>query len=328
MTTSELMFHVLETSGFELDVIGESTLQNLLDARKRFLGLRDDLAYLQILKQDPGEWQLLLEDLLVPETWFFRDQDTFDFILKTARRLICARPGTALRILSAPCASGEEPYSVAMALLEKGFPETSFVIEAIDISPKQIEKARAGQYLEALPRGCCSDKVAKYFTRNGKKLLLSDNIRKLVHFSQENLIGEFKALTRLPYDIVLCKNLLIYLSDKARNTLIKNVRQLLVEDGVLFAGHAEISFLCNNGFRVCGPAGAFACQWAGDNVAEKSGILSRTPSKGRTRMRNSLVSKARTEGLPRNPAANVSGPPLGKSNPISKYLQNSTKKII
>ncbi|MBU1105294.1 MAG: hypothetical protein KKB51_01400 [Candidatus Riflebacteria bacterium] len=282
MTESALISHVLEISGFELEVLGESSLQILLEKRKKCIGVSDDQAYLQILKQNPAEWLLLLEELVVPETWFFRDQETFNFIAELARQFISAHPDSTLRIFSAPCASGEEPYSIAMALLEAGLPETSFVIEAIDVSPRQIEKAMIGHYSMAIPRGCTSEIVAKYFIRNGSNLELSEKVRKLVHFSQGSLIGEFGVSSMLPFHIILCKNLMIYLSDKSRSALLRNLRQVLTRDGVLFAGHSEIPFLCKNGFRMHGPAGAFACQLQGDTESGNKVQKVRTPTKGRT----------------------------------------------
>jgi len=260
MTDSALISFVLEASGFELEVLGESSLQILLEKRKKCAGVSDDQAYLQILKRNPEEWLHLLEELVVPETWFFRDQETFNFFIKVARQFIATNPQSTLRIFSAPCASGEEPYSIAMALLEEGFSETSFVIEAIDISSRQIEKARLAHYSEAIPRGCSPAMIAKYFIRNGNRLELNERVRNLVHFSQGSLVGEFKAAAMMPFHIVFCKNLLIYLSNKSRSALLSNLRHILVADGVLFAGHSEIPFLCRNGFNMHGPAGAFACQ--------------------------------------------------------------------
>jgi len=282
MTESALINHVLENSGFELEVIGESSLQNLLETRKKCVGASNDQTYLQLLKQNPDEWRLLLEELVVPETWFFRDQETFNFIIKVARQFMSAHPSSTLRIFSAPCASGEEPYSIAMALLEEGFSETSFVIESMDISPRQLDKARTGRYSAAVPRGCTPEIVNKYFISNGSNLELCERVRNLVRFSQGSLISEFEASSILPFHIVICKNLLIYLSEKARKALLKNLKRILVADGVIFMGHSEISYLCKNGFSMHGPAGAFACQPEKDTRSEDELHKVRMPAQSRT----------------------------------------------
>src|SRR5262245_48566577 len=131
-----------QTMGLSAATIGEATLERALQERQLACGLPDLQAYWDCLQGSAADLQELIEALVVPETWFFRHGEAFSALVEVARRgELRALPGAPLRLLSLPCATGEEPYSMAMALLDAGFLASQFHIDAVDISQRALDKA-------------------------------------------------------------------------------------------------------------------------------------------------------------------------------------------
>ncbi len=198
------------------------------------------------------------EILAVPETWFLRDGEPFVYLARFAAS--APRP---LRVLSAPCSTGEEPYSIAIALLEAGMRPDQFAIEAVDISTKAIEAARRAVYGKSSFRTPMPGLIEKYFdpiaaTLPGAGYRLHDEVAAAVRFRQANLL-EGLGETR-PFHAIFCRNLLIYLHEEARKTVIAVLRGMLAAGGVLFAGHSEIPLFLQAGFRRVEHERSFACR--------------------------------------------------------------------
>jgi chemotaxis protein methyltransferase WspC len=121
--------------GLDLDSVGASSLRAAVAARMAARGVRDPALYASLL-ESRDEREALVDAVVIPETWFFRDRVPFELLAERAT------PG--LRVLSAPCSSGEEPYSIAMALLDAGLAPGGFRIDALDISAPLLARARAG----------------------------------------------------------------------------------------------------------------------------------------------------------------------------------------
>jgi chemotaxis protein methyltransferase WspC len=135
------------TIGLDAESIGSTSIQRAVRLRMKSLGLRRPEDYEQLLEKSSAEWNELVESVVVTETWFFRDPALFDgFVRHVLEEWLPAHPGAPLRLLSIPCASGEEPCSLAMALLDAGVASERFQIKAADISARAIARAERGVY--------------------------------------------------------------------------------------------------------------------------------------------------------------------------------------
>lgn len=230
---------LLEQSiGLALPSIGEEPLLQAVAARRALLRL-DPEAYDRHLASSRAEQDALVEEIVVPETWFFRDGTPFSFLAAQATSLR-ASLGRPLRLLSAPCSTGEEPYSMAITLLEAGLTPEDFHVEAIDISQRAIDHARAAVYrastFRSLPPG-----LDAHFLREDSRLLVRGAALRCVSFRRENLLSSAGPLGLLPHDIIFCRNLFIYLTPAAKKQLLARLLRALAPHGALFLGHADAS---------------------------------------------------------------------------------------
>ena len=120
-------------SGLDPKTLGDVSVKNGVERRRLARGCRNLDAYARYLEEHPSERQELIETLVVPETWFFRDREPFVYLADLGRQ---RKPGSGrpLRVLSVPCSTGEEPYSIAMALFDAGLMAGQFTVHAVDIS--------------------------------------------------------------------------------------------------------------------------------------------------------------------------------------------------
>jgi chemotaxis protein methyltransferase WspC len=205
----------------------------------------------------------LLELLVVPESWMFRDPAVFEGALRCVRQRLQERPDTPVRILSVPCAGGEEPYSMAMALLRAGIAPQRCRIDAIDLSHAAIARAKAGSYTRNAFRGADLAFRERHFARAGNEWIVGDEVRAYVRFSQANLFALERPFVDGRYDLVFCRNLLIYFDAAATARAAAVLQALLADDGVLLAGYAETPALCRNGFAARVGASPFELHKAG-----------------------------------------------------------------
>ena len=223
----------------------------------------------------PDEMCALVELLVVPESWMFRDADAFAAAVAFVQRRLARSPGRAVRILSVPCAGGEEPYSMAMALRDAGVAPAAFSIDAIDLSEVALRRARRGRYTRNAFRGANLAFRERYFTPVGNEYQINDELRTQVRFGQGNLLATDLAAGGR-YDVVFCRNLLIYFDEATAAAAIARLHALLADDGVLFAGYAEVPTYCRNGFASMRAANAFALQKAA--AIAPAAIVARAPA--------------------------------------------------
>jgi chemotaxis protein methyltransferase WspC len=205
----------------------------------------------------PGELSALVDLVVVPESWLFRDPEAFAAAVAATRERLEAEPQRPQRFLSLPCAGGEEPYSLAMALQEAGLAAHTWHIDAVDLSAAAIERARLGRFSRNAFRGSELGFRERHFKRIGDDYEIDPLLRTQVHFSQGNLFT-YEAPGRLAYDMVFCRNLLIYFDQPGCTTAAARLAALLREDGLLFAGYAEVPVFVQHGFEAAGLRGAFA----------------------------------------------------------------------
>src|SRR6266436_1215683 len=120
-----------ERMGLDAASVGSGSIQRIIRLRMKGLGFPDATAYRELLTRSRVEWDELVEAVVVTETWFFRDPEAFSVVVEAAQ---ASAPGSTLRVLTIPCSSGEEPYSVAIALRDGGVPAEGVRIDAVDIT--------------------------------------------------------------------------------------------------------------------------------------------------------------------------------------------------
>jgi len=226
--------------GISPAIIGVSSLRRAVAKRLNAKALTNPQVYLALLLNSEEEQDALLEHLVVPETWFFRDRQPFVHLQSHVKqRLPDVSSQTPLRLLSAPCSSGEEPYSMAITLLDLGLPASNFRIDAIDINKPSIRKARRAVYTKHSFRGVSSSERHRHFQATAEGFALHPTIASTVRFHRSNLMRCLESGVGF-YDVVFCRNLLIYLEDKASNYLLETIAGLLKPGGLLVVGSAEM----------------------------------------------------------------------------------------
>ncbi len=210
--------------------------------RARQLNDEDIDAHWRLLLASADEQRALIEQCVVPETWFFREREAFVALAARALERLRAEPSLPLRVLSAPCSTGEEPYSAAMALVDAGIDPARLQIDALDISARAIAQAQRAEYGRNSFRGHALEFRARYFTPTAHGWRLDARIRDCVRFRRANLLelgGPGQAADEGRYDFIFCRNVLIYFDRQAQERALRALDARLAEDGLLFVGPAE-----------------------------------------------------------------------------------------
>lgn len=232
-----------EHAGIDTERLGPASVANALQQRMQATGTTHVQQYLQALRTDPQELDRFIDQVVVPETWFFRDLPPASMLLALLCRQRLRRPGEPVHILCLPCATGEEPYSIAMLLLHHGIAPEEFRIDAFDIHQQSIDKAMNGNYSAHSFRNnaACKEYLEQYFTPAGSQYQVNAEIKRQVSFKRINLFGDEMQLYWQHYDLLFCRNLLIYFSDDKRNMAYDILHGCLRDHGVLFMSSAEAS---------------------------------------------------------------------------------------
>jgi chemotaxis protein methyltransferase WspC len=220
--------------------VGPQLILRAARQRMRELALDDMAAYECRVRQSESELQALIEEVVVSESWFFRDERPYQWFREYIRvRWLDDPLRPPLRILSLPCAGGEEPYSIAITLRDLGLSANRFHINAVDVSAHRLAMARHGVYSSNAFRGVDHGVRARYFREHPQGYELDSSIRSTVRFLQASALDPHLLEDSPPYDVVFCRNLLIYLGATARVCVSAVIERLLAADGVLFIGHAD-----------------------------------------------------------------------------------------
>ncbi|MBI3414705.1 MAG: hypothetical protein HY043_05195 [Verrucomicrobia bacterium] len=240
---------IKQSMGLDAACYGATLFNQVVQERFRASGLPALEDFCRHCEQSGDARQELIEALIVPETWFFRGRESFAALAQWMRtEWLPAHAGETLRLLSAPCSTGEEPYSLAMTLLDAGLPARSFRIDAVDISKRSVELARQATYRKNSFREKQSGFRERYFrTADGCDVLL-ESVRRTVNFQVGNLAGADLPATANHYHVIFCRNLLIYFDGPTQWRVIESYRTQLAPNGLLFVGHAEANALTEHGF--------------------------------------------------------------------------------
>ncbi|MFZ6045077.1 CheR family methyltransferase [Pseudomonas sp. CR3202] len=290
--------------GLEAESVGRVVIERAVRQRMGATGCRDEDAYWSVLNASPSELQALVETVVVPETWFFRYPESFAALGRLAfERLPALAGGRALRILSLPCSTGEEPFSIAMALLDAGLAPGLFQVDAVDISERVLERARQGIYWRNSFRGEDLGFRDRYFIPSGEGYALVQQVASRVRFLRGNLLDPGLLAGEAPYDFVFCRNLLIYFDRPTQAAVLEVLKRLMQRDGAMFIGPAEASLLSQQGMQPLGYPQAFVFRHAALQGAAK-------PTRARVQVPAPVVPAP----LPVRPPARTR-PPLPKLEP-------------
>ncbi|MFJ3487837.1 CheR family methyltransferase [Pseudomonas sp. NPDC090202] len=264
--------------GLDVASVGEAIIERAVRQRCSLSNMPDQDAYWQLLQGSADEQQALIEAVIVPETWFFRYPESFATLGKLAlARLTQLNGARPLRILSLPCSTGEEPYSIAMALFDAGIQPQQFKVEAVDISPLSLQRARRGIYGKNSFRGDQLSFRERYFSPVEDGYSLQERIRERVSFQAGNLLDPASPVAHSAYDFVFCRNLLIYFDVQTQKQGFEALKRMTREDGVLFIGPAEGSLLGRMGMVSIGIAQSFAFRRRTDGVEETPALPAPAP---------------------------------------------------
>lgn len=245
--------------GLSLDDAKLEALSGTLRQRAVAAG-RDPSVYVFELENrgTEAEWRALASDLVVSETYFFRAADQLRAFREFAESRL--RSTRSLRVLSAGCASGEEPFSLAI-LLREAVPEIDTMdvrLRAVDVNGKGLFRAERGRYARWALRETPSEIQARWFREEGREFVLDEKIRRMVQIGESNLAEDDSALWPAGgWDVVFCRNVLMYFTPDAARRLVARIAHSLASGGLLFLGHAETLRSLSNDFQLLHTHGTF-----------------------------------------------------------------------
>jgi chemotaxis protein methyltransferase CheR len=220
-------------------------VQRRISDRMAFLGITSFATYFAYLRSNAdGEIEKFINSLTVNETYFYREEHQLRCLSKDLlnERVRAKKPGGPLRIWSVPCASGEEPYSIGMWLLEN-WPEVDvqdIEIVGSDIDTQCLAAARAGEFGARALMRLSPALVAKYFEVIGReRWRVVDDLRQSVRFTAVNLMQSSETRAHGTFDVIFCRNVLIYFDDASRRLAAENLFECLAPGGFICLGHTE-----------------------------------------------------------------------------------------
>jgi chemotaxis protein methyltransferase CheR len=222
-------------------------LESRLGSRLTELELENYDDYIAFLTMGPyqqDEFQEMFNRITINETSFFRNEPQLDvFEKQVLPELLEARKSVKrLRIWSAACSSGEEPYTLAIQIHRSlGLRANDWKIEivACDISEKVLEIAQGGVYTDYAMRTTPPLVKSRYFKQEGQQWMLDEQIKKMVNFQLHNLKDRLGAKRFGTFDVIFCRNVMIYFDDAMKDTVLQCFSDQLASDGTLFIGHSE-----------------------------------------------------------------------------------------
>lgn len=242
---------IFEMTGIDLNAYKEKQMKRRIDTlidKHKIVGYEN---YVKELKSDKEKFEEFVSYLTINVSEFYRNPDQWELMDKEIFPELISKFGKNLKIWSAACSTGDEPYSLVMAL-SRHVPLNQIKIYATDIDKQILEKAKLGLYNEKSIENVPADLKSKYFTKIGASYKISDEIKSRVEFKQHNLLKDTYP-TNL--HMIVCRNVLIYFTEEAKDEVFRKYCDCLVNKGILFIGSTEqivnykdIGFLRKNSF--------------------------------------------------------------------------------
>ncbi len=226
---------VYELTKIDLNAYKEKQMKRRIDTLISKHGINGYDKYVQVLKTDAVRFEEFVNYLTINVSEFYRNPDQWEHLDKEIIPELVRSFGPNLKIWSAACSTGDEPYSLVMAL-SRHIPLSQIHIIATDIDKQVIAKAKVGLYSEKSIVSVPADLKAKYFTKIGNSYQISDEIKKRVEFREHNLLKD-------PYPsdchLIVCRNVLIYFTEEAKESVFEKFSKSIQSGGCLFIGSTE-----------------------------------------------------------------------------------------
>jgi len=246
-----LIGYIQESRGIDFRGYKRTSLRRRITLRMEQVGSESFAAYHAVLEADPQEFGALLNTILIDVTAFFRDPDAWEAVRQEVLpKLLAPEQRGQIRVWSVGCASGEEPYSLAILFAEvMGLTEFArrVKIYATDLDEAALETARHAAYLPRQVTNVPEPLLQKYFERTASNYTVSRDLRKCVIFGRHNIVDD-APISRI--DLLACRNLLIYLATDTQNAVLPRLHYALTDKGVLFLGKAETQLARSKLFQV------------------------------------------------------------------------------
>jgi chemotaxis protein methyltransferase CheR len=248
--------NIYKRTGMWFNDSSKYLLQKRLSPRAKELNFDSFQKYFYFLQYDPraeAEFDQIYDLVTTNETYFFREPAQLAaFIEEIVPDILARKPVKKIRIWSAGCSSGEEPYSIAMLLEESGFySHGAFEIFASDINQQVLAKARKGHYRESAFRATSAALRDKYFTREADgSFKIKDEVRNRISFGRLNLYDEARVSLLGHLDVIFCRNVIIYFDDVSKKVVVSNFYNRLTENGYLLLGHSESLISLSTQFKL------------------------------------------------------------------------------
>ena len=237
----KIVFLLRSRMGHDFSSYKSTTISRRVERRMQIHRIKNAEQYAHYVRENPHEADVLFKELLIGVTSFFRDPEAFASLSRKALpELLAAKPeGSVLRVWVAGCSTGEEAYTIAMALqnsVERLKKRITIQVFATDLDSQAIAVARAGVYPAGIAADMPREELARHFVKEGKQYRLKKSIRELVVFAPQNVIKD-PPFTKL--DMISCRNLLIYLNADVQKRLLALFHYALKPQGLLFLGPSE-----------------------------------------------------------------------------------------
>jgi len=215
------------------------------------------IRYLKMLDHDNREFQDLINLITVNETYFFREFDQLAIFGESCLEEVVSRKRAAgersLKVFSAACSSGEEPYTLAIILKEMldDFHFWNITVKGVDIDENVLKTARIAEYDARSVKDVPSEYLDRYFTRlSADRFRVNPEIRSMVSFEHVNLMDRRALRAERDYDFIFCRNMLIYFDDQSRKQVVERFYTMLSKGGFIFLGHAESLSRISTAFKI------------------------------------------------------------------------------
>lgn len=237
MQYKEFQSRVRQDFKLDLESYKETQLLRRLGVfmARQQITLNDFSGLYQFMKKSPANYNSFLDFLTINVTQFYRDEKMFAVLEKDIMTRLLGQ-SKSLRIWSAACSNGAEPYSVAIMLAEKT-PGMQHRIEATDIDPNILKLALEGRYTEDIVKNLGPSRLGRHFSKTGNLYFIKDNIKSMVTFKRHDLlIDQYNS----GYDLIICRNVAIYFTSEAQKKIYSGFSKALKPGGFLFIGGSEM----------------------------------------------------------------------------------------
>ncbi|MCI9448303.1 MAG: protein-glutamate O-methyltransferase CheR [Lachnospiraceae bacterium] len=226
---------ILSLTKIDLDSYKEKQMKRRIDTLITKNNINSYKEYVALIKKDKEKFEQFVNFLTINVSEFYRNPEQWEILDKNIFPALIKRFGKNLKVWSAACSTGDEPYSLVMAL-SRHLPLSQIRITATDIDKQVLDKARMGLYNEKSIASVPADFKKKYFTKIGNSYQISDEIKRQVEFKEHNLLRDSYPTG---CHLIVCRNVLIYFTEEAKEEIYKKFNSALASQGVLFIGSTE-----------------------------------------------------------------------------------------